>query len=112
MHQTMRQVEGKSTYSVGIFCSSIGRGMRLLGYCPPLEEAGSHVDSVGSCCSCSIGCGIRLLVYCPLQKAGSSVDSDGSCCSCSIGRGLRLLEYRPRQAGSELDLDLDASTYA
>ena len=31
------------------------------------------------------------------QEAGSSVDSDGSCCSCPIGRGLRLLEYRRRE---------------
>ena len=36
------------------------------------------------------------------------MDSGGSCCSCSIGRGLRLLEYCPQQeAGSQLDLDLD-----
>ena len=42
-----------------------------------------------------------LLEYRPRQEAGSRVDSDGSCCSRWVGCGLRLLEYRPRQeAGS------------
>ena len=65
-----------------------------------------EVESGGSCCSHSIGRGIRLLEYRPRQEEGSRFDWDGSCCSGSIGRGLRLLEYtRWQEAGSRVDSD-------
>ena len=67
----------------------------------------SRVDSDGSCCSRSIGSGIRppeYRLYSPLPEGGSRVDSDRSCCSSSIRRGLRLLEDRPwQEAGSRVD---------
>ena len=60
----------------------------------------------GSCCSCPIGCGLRLLEYHPRQEAGGRVVSDGSYCSHSIGCVPRLLEYLPRQeAGSRVSSD-------
>ena len=40
-----------------------------------------------------------ILCIAPLQEAGSRMDSDGSCCSCSIGRGLRHPVYRPLAGG-------------
>ena len=51
------------------------------------------MDSDGSCCSRSVGCGLRLREYRPRQEAGSRVDSDRSCCSRSVGCGLLLHEY-------------------
>ena len=65
---------------------------------------GTRTELHGSCCSRSIGRGLRLLEYRPWHWSGRHVDSDGSCFLCSIGRGLRLLEYRPRQeAGCRVD---------
>ena len=69
----------------------------------------SSLDSDGSCCSCSIGRGLRLLEYSPQQEALNTAPSRrrGSCIARADADYAFSSTSRQQEAGTELNLDLD-----